>query len=310
MKKVTNGKNQDTTAAVLAWLLGAGPFFMAELYQIGSFDDPSAVMLTNWSSPLLWSLHGTFVPGVISRGRIDTAIGLEVNSIEMNWQPPVVAYSSSLATAGPYQRASVGYYRDWPVYAWTCYMPTPGDADTWGCSELFGGRIAQTKVDRGQITFTVTSFLDVINYKVPANVIEITNPLASSIGATPPSGLSVIPKFSVVEGSTASTIIAACTSPNSGQIFSDDALRNGFLVFDDTTGATLGRQWSGIQSNKKITITGTSSKDYNQIQLYKLLPFAPTPGVDTFYVSGAAPVSLTDGNYQGFPYVPEPEISI
>ena len=50
-----------------------------------------------------------------------------------------------------------------------------------------------------------------------------------------------------------------------------------------------------------------SSTNYNQILLFKRLPFAPTPGSDTLYISGAAPMNLADGSYFGFPYVPDPE---
>ena len=50
--------------------------------------------------------------------------------------------------------------------------------------------------------------------------------------------------------------------------------------------------------NQQVTISGTN---YNQFTVYKALPWAPTPGVDTFYVS-ATPVADEDG----FPYVPSP----
>ena len=307
MKQVLNGFNVNTTALVLAWLQGQGPFYLTELFQIGDFDNPNALLLTSWASPLLWTQHGTFLNATIERDKVDMKIGLEVATLDVKWTPPYQAYTKSLATAGAYQRAAIGDYKDWPLRVWTCYMPTPGDADTYGCSELFGGRIGPTKVERGAITFTVNSFLDIINNDIPAQVVEITNPLAATAGATPPSGLSQVPQFGIVVGSTANMLICDCTSPTPHQIFDDDVLRNGFLVFNSGAGATLGRQWSGIQSNKKLTISGV---DYNQIQLYKLLPFAPTPGGDTIYVSAAAPINLADGNYQGFPYVPDPESGV
>jgi hypothetical protein len=304
MRQVLSGTGFDTTTTTLAWLRNkTSPLCMAHLYLIGDFDDPRALWLTDWKSPLLYSLYGQFNPAVISRGSVKTEIGLDVQTLDISWSPERVDYVTNLATAGPYQLASTGFFRDWPVRAWTCYMPTPGDADTYGCSELFGGRIGPLSAQRGEIRFTVNSFLDVVNQKVPAGVVTITNTLASTLGATPPVGFSVIPQFSVIAGSTNTTLICECTT-DAGHVFADDVLVNGFLVFNRIAGATLGGQWSTIQSNTYETTSGTN---YNKIQLFKRLPFAPTPGSDTLYISGAAPVNLADGDYYGFPFVPNPE---
>lgn len=305
MKRVISGTGIDTTTTVLAWLRHAtNPLYIAHLYLIGDFDDARAYRLTDWQSPLLYSLYGTFAPAVIERGSVSAKIGFDVASLDIKWSPEQVAYVESLETAGPYQLAGAGVFKDWPVRVWTCYMPTPGDVNTYGCSELFGGRIGPTEVQRGEIAFSVTSFLDVVNQKVPAGVIAITNTLASTYGAVPPVGFSSTPQMDIIEGSTNTTLI--CSSPigpDSVTII-DDSLVNGFLIFNRAAGATLGGQWSTIQSNRKVTISGT---DYIEIQLFKRLPFAPTPGSDTVLVSGAAPVNLADGSYFGFPYVPDPE---
>jgi hypothetical protein len=167
---------------------------------------------------------------------------------------------------------------------------------------LFGGRISNTTIERGKVKWTVTSFLDVINQLVPTNVIELTSTLAGYKGATPPSGLSQIPQFNVIVGSTPSSLIADCTSPSAHQIFTDNLLRLGFIVFN--SGGTLDRRWSAILSNQLITIAAVN---YNQIVLVTPLPWAPTPGTDTFYVSGALPIDPAEGSTDGFPYVPNPE---
>ena len=40
--------------------------------------------------------------------------------------------------------------------------------------------------------------------------------------------------------------------------------------------------------------------------IFSPLPWPPTPGVDTFYVSTTAPINVGDESYYGFPYVPNP----
>jgi hypothetical protein len=304
MKKVINGYGNNVTSTVQAWLKSkTSVFYFAHLYLIGEADDPKALRLTDWQTPLLYSLYGTFLPAIIERGAVRTKIGFDISTLDIKWRPEQIAYTPNLANAGPYQLASISYYRDWPIRVWTCYMPTPGDANTYGCSELFGGRIGPLDVQRGEISFTANSFLDVVNMKIPSGVITITNTLAPTKGVTPPVGFSSIPQFNIVAGSTNTTLICSCiTDP--GHIFADNALLNGFLVFNKAAGATLGGQWSTIESNVSVDISGT---DYNQIQLFKRLPFAPTPGSDTLYISGAAPVNLADGDYYGFPFVPNPE---
>jgi hypothetical protein len=64
----------------------------------------------------------------------------------------------------------------------------------------------------------------------------------------------------------------------------------------------------GIQENVGITI---GDENYlNQFILYAPLPFPPTPGVDTFYVSAPAPVDESDDPeaFDGFLYVPSPSL--
>ena len=313
MRKVTDGNGNDSTAAVLAWLKANNELRIANLYLIGELEDPQAVFLTDWESPLVWSPWGTFQPAIqadgsvgIARGSVTSKFGFTVQQLEIKWnvQPPA-SFASSISAASPYQLARMGYYDNWPVRVWSVYMPTAGDANTFGASELFGGRISKCVVERGVITLTVNSFLDVVNVYVPTNVIELTSSLASYKGATPPAGFSVVPQFKVLAGSNTQTIICDSTT-NPGHIFSTNVFRNGYVVFNGGVGSTLGGVWSAVLSN--YTVTGTPQ--HNGIILYSLLPWPPTPGVDTFYISAAAPINQADGSYGGFPFVPGPESAI
>lgn len=300
MRKVTAGNGTDSTSAVLAYLKGNNHFTLANLYLIGEPEDPMALWLTDYESPLAWPCWGTFQPSVIKRGTVKSNIGLEVQSLDVNWTPANKTFTQSVATASPYQLAQLGYYDNWKVRVWTVYMPTPGDANTYGASELFGGRVADTTVVRGQIQWKVNSFLDVVNQYVPTNVVELQNTGAGYTGATKPTGYSRIPQFNVITGSSINAIVGDETFPTAHDILGTNVVRGGFLVFNSGVGATLAGLWSPILQN----VSTGGPTPYNQFVLSVPLPWPPTAGVDTFYVSAAAPINQADGSYQGFPYVP------
>ncbi|HKT10714.1 MAG TPA: DUF2163 domain-containing protein [Terriglobia bacterium] len=303
MRQTYSGTGANTTSTVAAALLQGNEFLMADLILIGSPEDPLAIWLTNWEAPLLWSLWGTFHPAVISRGQVATKTGLEVVTLDLTWSPSNITVTNNVSTTTPYQLARIGYYDNWPVRLWTCYMPTPGDANTYGACELFGGRISECTVERGAIHFTVNSFLDVVNQYVPANTIELLNTVASWRGASPPAGLSVVPYFTAHAGSSDIQVYGDCTSPTPGQIFNQNALRGGYIVF---RGGSLNGVWSSILSNQHPIVGGVEVNDF---VLYQPLPWPPSAG-DVFYATSTSPINQADGDYYGFPYVPNPETGI
>jgi|SRR5579859_3918249 len=288
MRQVLSGSGVDTTATVAAYLAAGNKFKLADIYLIGDYDDPQAVRLTNWEAPLDYPIWGKFLPAVVTRGDIESKIGLEVSDLEINWTPVLSIPTQSIATANPYQLAQIGFFDNKLVRCWTVFMPTPGDANTYGACAMFGGRIGQTEVKRGNIKFTVNSFLDVVNEMVPTQVIELNNATAGYAGATPPPGVASVPQFDVIAGSTPSVIIGDETGPNAHHIYGENAMRGWFLVFNGGGSSTLSRQLARIVSNIKVTF---GSFHYNQITLYEPLPWAPTPGDDTFYVSASSPVN-------------------
>jgi len=312
VRQVTDGTGANSTTATLAYLKAQTQLYLANLYLIGNPEDPGALWLTDWETDLEWTIWGTFKHTAIKRGTVSAKIGLEVATLDITWNPQPTPFTQNTQTADPKQLAQIGFYDNMPVRVWRCIMPTPGDANTLGAFELFGGTIADSVVDRGAIKFTVNSFLAVINQKVPPNVIEITNMLANYRAATPPIGLSEIPQFSVVAGSTTTRINADESSPNPGQIFADhtfdaDGKGTGYLVFNSGGTNTLGGIWSAIALSTSYTDGGGSH--HNEFVIYDPLPWAPTPGVDSFYVSGAFPGTQADAiaaglPYIGFPFVP------
>lgn len=305
MRQVISGTGANTTATVQAYLAAGKQFLLADLYLIGEPDDPLAVWLTNWPSPLLWSAWGTFQSTVVSRGRITTDVGLDSKTLDVKWSPKNQVFTTDIATDSPYELARLGTYRNQRFRLWRSFMPTAGDANTYGAAEWFGGNIGNTEVTRDQIKFTINSHLYALDQKVPTGTIEVTNPLASYQGGTPPTGLSVMPVFEVFTGSTATVIYGDCLTPGAGTIFPDDEFNDGYLVF--ARDSTLAGLYSVIATNVEYIDGGGGH--HNQFQIYSPLPWVPTPG-DKFYVSAKSPVDQADGSYYGFPYVPCPETAI
>ena len=277
---------------------------MQTLYLIGHPEDPYALWLTDYEAPVDWSLYGIFQPAVVKRGTVSSKIGLEVTSLDITYSPKTPrTFGVTVATANPMQFAQQGFYDNWPVYVWTVFMPTPGDANTLGCCELFGGRVATTTVDRTGIKWQVESFLNVVNLDVPPNMIEMTNALASFLGAQPPTGFANVPQFVIVAGGgifNSPSEFFATSSNYPGQTWSNNTFANGFVVF---TSGSLSGYWSAIGSSGHYQPVST---DYNQFNVYTPFPWAPAPG-DTFYVSTKFPTDQSETTvYKGFPYVPDP----
>lgn len=320
MKRVIGGTGVDTSAAVQAWLEAGRDLTMAHLYLIGEPDSPQSIWLTDWESPLAWPIAGTFQPAVVKRGTITQIIGLDAQALEVTWGARQRTPGRTITTMSPYQLARLGFYDNWPVRIWTVYMPTPGDAMTFGCSEAWGGRINSIKIGQNGLVFTVNSFLSVLGQFVPTNVIEVMNTVAAYTGATPPQGYTTIPRFAVAEGSSTNVVVGFQISPNPGAILHTNIVRGGFLVFEahpadpnanpPFPGSTLDGVWSAIQQNSNVLTGLSSGGQYNQFQLYSSLPVPPTSGRDTFFVSGAAPMNKADGEFYGFPFVPSSETAL
>jgi hypothetical protein len=301
-----NGSGVDTTATVIAWLKAHKQIDLADLYLIGEDDDPRAIWLTNYPSSLTWSPWGVFQAAVLKRGAITNKIGLEAESLDITWSPKNVALTSSLETASPYQQARLGVYDNWRVRMWRCYMPTPGDANTFGAMELFAGWVGQCTPQRGSIGFQVNSYLYALNQKVPTGIIEVTSTLASYSGGVPPAGYTSMPQFNVIAGGgNTPTVIYADQDIHHPPVPDPDTINGSYVVFNGGGSNTMRGLYSLIARNSIWHDLGGGV--HTELQLYSPLPWAPTPGVDTFYISSQAPINQADGDYAGFPYVPAPE---
>lgn len=312
MRAFTAGNGSDTTAVVLAYLQSARQVTLADLILIGELEDPLSTRLTNWNSSLSYPLWGTFPPATITRGKITSQIGLQVDSLDFSWSPPLTAFGSSLATANPFQKAQSGFYDNKTFRLWRTVMPTPGDANTYGACELFGGRVASTKVERDKINFTINSFLDVVNQQVPPNVIELTSTLANYSGNAPviADSETTLPQFTVVAPTNPSIVLARCTAPTPGKVYGLNKFRYGFIRFNP--GSSLAGYWSPVAASQNFNAGG--GVHFNEFFCYAAFPWVPAIG-DTFYASAQPPINLTDPAsayffYTGFPYVPVPETAV
>jgi hypothetical protein len=313
MRKVTGGNGQDTTAATQAYLQGAENPLIRHLYLIGEPENPQSIWMTDHEAPVSYKPWGIFYAAVVKRGTIACKAGLEVQNTSITWTPGALqggtaAFTQNTGTASPLQLARLHVYDNWPVRIWKVFMPTPGDANTLGACEWFGGRVGSCTVGRSGITFNVDSFLNVVTQKLPANVIESTSTLAGYTGASLVAGETGQPTFVTFAGTTTDTLIADCLSPTANKIYPGNIFVGGYAVFLAGAGATLAGIWSAIGQNGSY-LDGNGNS-HSSFALYTALPWAPTPGVDQFYVSPSAPINQADGDFFGFPFVPSPQTAV
>src|SRR4051812_47704293 len=97
MKNCVGGDGSDTTTAVLAWLNQNNHIQLCSLYLIGEPEHPRSIWITDYESPLLWSILGKpFQPAVIKRSSVKSKIGLEVEDMTITWSPRVVPFTQSV----------------------------------------------------------------------------------------------------------------------------------------------------------------------------------------------------------------------
>jgi hypothetical protein len=265
-----NGAGEDSTAAVLAYLAVHRELTFADLYLIstspcyaGEFLGQT-FLLTDYPSPLMWGAS-TFVPADISRDAVESKIGLDAASVDVQWgtrSSDVLASNLSVL-----QGFFAGCFDNGTVEIWRCIMPTPGDCNSLGACLMFSGRITNLALDRMITKFTVLSRMETLNVQVPTNLIEPGNILTQySVGVLPLDGP---PAFTILAGSTASKILADPTTTPAGYVAANDTYDMGYIVIG--TGAQLGGSYGGIRMQ-------TIESGHHAFYLSQPLPFAPTAG--------------------------------
>jgi hypothetical protein len=317
-----DGSGSDSSAAVRAYLAAHRQLEIADLYVINTAPNyvghylAKTFLLTDFASPLKWTHKGTFSPAVISRGEVESKIGLEADTLDITWSPldtDILATggSPSVTLLTALQGFGSGVFDNGTIEVWRCLMPLPGESvgspaitaklgncDVFGACMMFGGRIGNIEPDRQNVKITVVSRIDTLNTQVPTNLIEPTNILAQYVtGQIPPGGPATM---SVVSGSTANKVFG---DSNGSPVVTMPAATydSGYIVFGGSS--KLAGTYRGVRAQ-------TVESGHHAFYLYEPLPFTPTAG-DT--ITAYTPIArdyagaIASGvGYAGFPYVPSP----
>lgn len=318
MRTFYDGSGNDSSAMVRAYLASHRQLMMADLYVIttapcydGQYLDKT-FLITDYYSPLRWDYRGTFSPGVISRGQVESKIGLEADTLDITWSPgdtDIVASDGTVTLLTAIQAFRAGIFDNGTVEVWRVPMPNAGesvgspaitakhgDANVFGACMMFGGRIGDIKPDRQSVTMTIISRMETLNIQVPTNLVEPTNILAQYLTGMIPGGpLSM----TVVTGSTVD------------KIYADDTASPAVTMAAGTYDSGYVRFTSGLLSGHFAAVRAqTVESGHHAFYLYGSLPFTPSASDTlTAYISippDQATASTTSNGYLGFPYVPNP----
>jgi hypothetical protein len=276
MRTCTDGNGNDSTAALVAYLKANRQLLCADLFQLQTYVQGEAwsknILLTAFDRPLTWNPVGTFLPGRISRGTVESKIGLDVSSLDLEWHLRSADIFYSPAGQTPVtmlQSFQRGLWDNGRVTIYRTVMPTLGDCNTYGAMTMFAGRIAETTVTRTGVKLKVNALTELFDLQIPTNTVEPTNVMSQYGVGQPPAGMSVAPTFQVASAPSASEIIASCTAPDSGQGFAPDTFDFGYIQFN--SGTSLGK------IRRSIWFSSGSGAFY----LYDPLPWLPQVG-ETF----------------------------
>jgi hypothetical protein len=224
-------------------------------------------LLTDYQRPLLWDQYGRFNPATISRGGVESKIGLDADTLDVTWSPQLTDIladdggSPAVTLLTALQGFGAGVFDNGVLEVWRCVMLTPGDANSLGACLLFSGRIGDLQPDRLNVKISVISRMETLNIQVPTNLIEPTNIFAQySVGMIPAGAPSF---FTIASGSTPSKIYA-----DASPTMPADTYDAGYLVI--TTGQ-LGGTYRRIRQQ-------TVESGHHAFYLSEPLPFAATTG--------------------------------
>lgn len=316
MRTFYDGNGSDSTVAVLAHLAAHRALYIADLYVINTAPQYAGqylgkqFLLTNWAHSLVWNGSGPrstkagnrFFPATISRGQVESKIGLEAQTLDVTWSPndsDILAQDGSpLSTVlTALQGFGCGVWDNGVLELWRCVMPTPGDCNTLGACLMFSGRIGDIEIDRLSVKISVLSRMEVLNIQVPTNVIEPTNIFAQYSTGLIPAGAPA--GFSIVGGTTVNKIFA-----DASPLMPAETYDAGYIV---VTAGLLAGTYRGVR-------TQTIESGHNAFYLLDPLPFLPHAGDG---MQAYAPIprdyagAVADGvEVDLLPFVPSPVNSV
>jgi hypothetical protein len=186
---------------VVSYLGGNRQLLVADLFVLKTFVQGELwsqyVKLTTADAPLRWdglpyvdsqAPNGIFSIGKLKRGNIDSKIGLDVQSLDLEW------YLASTDVFGTFngqtitqlQAFQLGLWDNGRVAIYRAVMPTFGDCNTLGAMCMFAGRIAEVEMTRTGVKLKINALTEVFDQQLPVNVIEPTNTQAKYSPGGPP----------------------------------------------------------------------------------------------------------------------------
>lgn len=315
MKQVYNGAGTNTTSNLLTWLQAHKVVWTGHLYAIGIGGFGTAFPTTTWKffmTDLVYPVAAAFVPSPFSpgasigaqtfrpsrikRGSITYNLGLESDTMDVEWHPqdkaivPGSTLPAGIRTLPPYADAFNAQPTTGTIYesfraaflagqleqaymcVWRLFMQYPNDVNSFGMAVLFNGRISESTIDRQTVNFKVTNFLEYFATKIPTQLVQPQNRgISYGYGQTLAVTLNTLQA-----GTNASTLLL--NQPGgitAGQL--NEGMAQIVINPTNSTGApqqtTFWRQirTNTIQAGSPGTVTA---------YLYEPLPIAPTAGVD------------------------------
>ena len=268
-------------------LLASNEFRLADLITL-TLKTGDVLRYTSLDMPLTYAA-ATYVPIVMQRGRTRVVTGIEVDSLDLSLFPT----DAQTVLGNPFLSAAhAGVFDGAELRLDRAYMATWGNTAP-GVINLFDGRVSDIELDGLEVRLRVTSFLELLNTRMPRNVYQaacINSLYDTACGASRAA-------FAVTATAKApsSRELISATLPQAAGYFTQG-------VIQMTSGAN-----AGLFRNVKLFGS-------DQFFLSMPLPYAVAVG-DTFTAWPGCDKSLTTctskfsnaARFRGMPWIPTPE---
>jgi uncharacterized phage protein (TIGR02218 family) len=291
----------ETSTGALAALLVTRQFGWCGLYKITLLNGAGTLYYSTADVAVTFG-GNTYLSSALgapaferkgSRAKMKWRLGVEVDTLQFDVLPNGAQINgqdfNTAVKQGVFDGADVTFYHAyWPQQAYT-----PVIAPT-GVVTMFVGRVAPVKAGRVTTSFTINSYLDLLNQNIPRNIYQTRCINTLYDGGCTLNQASFAVSGAVLTGSTASIINATIANATGYFDF-------GKIIF--TSGAN-----NGISRSIKQYVYAAPST----IALMSPLPNAPAIG-DTFSIyAGCDKLQKTCSskfsnlaNFRGMPYIPE-----
>lgn len=278
-------------SAALADLLNSGTrWHVADVYELTPAVG-APVRVTSADVDMLFDGH-TWRPAVIKRNKVRWALGLEVDTLKLEWTPAAADLVNGVALP---KAINAGLLDGARVRVWRIFMATWGDTSAGGVL-LFSGRTGQCEADRETCRIPVKSDLELTNIKMPR------------VSYQPTCAHTVFDAGCGLNGNAWRVATTALSGSNKQQIVTALGEADGYF--------TLGRVLFSSGANNGLSAS-IKSHAGGVLTLSAPLVASPLPGDQIFVYPGCDNLESTclakfsnKGRFRGWPYVPAPETAL